>query len=53
MARRAAAGVVARAIAAVTGIDRDEDFTEAEREEPGCIMAITASGIGRHAPRTL
>ena len=32
-----------RAIAAVTGIDRDEDFTEAEREEPGCIMAIAAS----------
>jgi SagB-type dehydrogenase family enzyme len=31
-----------RAIAAVTGIDRDEDFTEAEREEPGCIMAIGA-----------
>lgn len=31
-----------RAIAAVTGIDRDEDFTEAEREEPGCIMAIAA-----------
>ena len=32
-----------RAIAAVTGIDRDEDFTEAEREEPGCIMAITSA----------
>ena len=32
-----------RAIAAVTGIDRDEDFTEAEREEPGCIMAIGAA----------
>jgi nitroreductase len=31
-----------RAIAAVTGIDRDEDFIEAEREEPGCIMAIDA-----------
>jgi SagB-type dehydrogenase family enzyme len=31
-----------RAIAAVTGTDRDEDFTEAEREEPGCIMAISA-----------
>ena len=31
-----------RAIAAVTGIDRDEDFTEAEREEPGCILAIAA-----------
>jgi SagB-type dehydrogenase family enzyme len=33
-----------RAIAAVTGIHRDEDFTEAEREEPGCIMAIGAIG---------
>ena len=32
-----------RAIAAVTGIDRDEDFTEAEREDPGCIMAIVAA----------
>ena len=32
-----------RAIAAVTGIDRDVDFTEAEREEPGCIMAIAAA----------
>ena len=32
-----------RAIAAVTGIDREEDFTEAEREEPGCIMAIAAA----------
>jgi SagB-type dehydrogenase family enzyme len=29
-----------RSIASLTGIDRDEDFTEAEREEPGCIMAI-------------
>ena len=31
-----------RAIAAVTGIDRDQDFTEAEREEPACIIAIGA-----------
>ena len=29
-----------RAIAALTGIDRDEDFVEAEREEPGCVLAI-------------
>ena len=28
------------AIAALTGIDRDEDFADAEREEPGCIMAL-------------
>ncbi len=31
------------AIAAATGIDREEDFTEAEREEPGCIIAIGAA----------
>jgi SagB-type dehydrogenase family enzyme len=31
-----------RAIAAATGIDREEDFIEAEREEPGCIMAMTS-----------
>jgi SagB-type dehydrogenase family enzyme len=29
-----------RSIASLTGIDRDEDFTEAEREEPGCIVAL-------------
>lgn len=29
-----------RAVAAVTGIDRDDDFTEAEREDPGCILAL-------------
>lgn len=27
-------------IAALTGIDRDEDFVEAEREEPGCLLLI-------------
>jgi SagB-type dehydrogenase family enzyme len=27
-------------IATLTGIDREEDFIEAEREEPGCIIAI-------------
>ena len=34
-----------RAIASVTGIDRDEDFFEAEREEPGCIMALTSRAV--------
>ena len=29
-------------IRTVTGIDRDQDFFEAEREEPGCIVAVTA-----------
>jgi SagB-type dehydrogenase family enzyme len=33
-----------RAIAAATGIDREQDFIEAEREEPGCIMAMTSGG---------
>jgi len=27
-------------IAALSGIDRDQDFIEAEREEPGCILAV-------------
>jgi SagB-type dehydrogenase family enzyme len=31
-----------RAIAAVTGLDREEDFAEAEREEPGAVLAVTA-----------
>jgi SagB-type dehydrogenase family enzyme len=31
-----------RAIAAATGIDREQDFIEAEREEPGGIMAMTS-----------
>ncbi len=31
-----------RAISAATGIDREQDFIEAEAEEPGCIMAVTA-----------
>jgi SagB-type dehydrogenase family enzyme len=31
-----------RAIAAATGIDREDDFFEAEREEPACLMAIAA-----------
>ena len=29
-------------LAAVTGIDREDDFVEAEREEPACVMAVTA-----------
>jgi SagB-type dehydrogenase family enzyme len=31
-----------RAISAATGIDREQDFVEAEPEEPGCIIALTA-----------
>jgi nitroreductase len=34
-------------VAAITGVDRDEDFVEAEREEPGCIIAIgRQAGVG-------
>ena len=29
-------------IAALTGTDRDEDYVEAEREEPGCLLAVTS-----------
>ena len=31
-----------REIAALTGIDRDEDYVEAEREEAGCLIAVTS-----------
>ena len=31
-------------IASLTGIDRDVDFVDAEREEPGCLMAIVPAG---------
>ena len=34
-------------IAALTGIDRDEDFVEAEREEPGCLHRRSASDVRR------
>jgi SagB-type dehydrogenase family enzyme len=34
-----------RDIAAITGIDRDEDYVEAEREEPGCLLAISAGDL--------
>ena len=33
-------------IAALTGIDRDEDYVEAEREEPGCLIAVRGAGCG-------
>lgn len=31
-----------REIAALTGIDRDVDYVDAEREEPGCLLAVTS-----------
>jgi SagB-type dehydrogenase family enzyme len=33
-----------RSIAALIGVDRAEDFVEAEREEPGCLLAIAPPG---------
>jgi SagB-type dehydrogenase family enzyme len=32
-----------QAIAALAGIDRDEDYFEAEREEPACVMCVSGS----------
>jgi SagB-type dehydrogenase family enzyme len=38
-------------IAALTGIDRDEDFVEAEREEAGCLIAVRGSAFdARRSP---
>jgi SagB-type dehydrogenase family enzyme len=34
-----------RSIASIAGVDRDEDFIDAEREEPGCLMAITRGAV--------
>jgi SagB-type dehydrogenase family enzyme len=34
-------------IAAVAGLDRDEDYVDAEREEPGCILSV-----GSHRSRS-
>jgi SagB-type dehydrogenase family enzyme len=34
-----------RSAAALVGIDRDQDYVDAEREEPGCVMAVTASDV--------
>ncbi len=31
-----------RQIAAITGIDRDRDFVDAEREDPGCLITVGA-----------
>jgi SagB-type dehydrogenase family enzyme len=42
-------------IASLTGIDRDDDFVDAEREEPGCLLEIgpmgsqQSSGVSRAA----
>jgi nitroreductase len=48
----------ARDVARLTGIDRDEDYVEAEREEPGCVLVVSqqtpavrrqASAVSREA----
>jgi SagB-type dehydrogenase family enzyme len=47
-----------REIATLVGIDRDEDFFEAEREEPGCLIVVgreslvvgRESGVGTREP---
>jgi len=33
------------AMAAITGVGRDEDFFEAEREDPACVLAVSANGV--------
>jgi SagB-type dehydrogenase family enzyme len=35
-------------IATLSGIDRDEDFVEAEREEPGCLIDVRRSAFDVH-----
>ena len=40
-------------IAALTGIDRDEDYVDAEREEPGCVLIVTrhlSSVVSQQSP---
>jgi SagB-type dehydrogenase family enzyme len=32
-----------RAIATIAGLDRDEDYIDAEREEPGCLLLVSAA----------
>ena len=32
-------------ISALVGLDRDDDFVEAEREEPGCLLALTRGPV--------
>ncbi len=38
------------AIATLTGIDRDEDYADAEREEPGCVIALSRHGSAEWPP---
>jgi hypothetical protein len=43
----------ARDIAALTGIDRDQDYVDAEREEPGCLLAISRQSAVRNPPSAI
>ena len=38
------------AVATLAGLDRDEDYFEAEREEPACVLLVSASGDRLPAP---
>jgi SagB-type dehydrogenase family enzyme len=40
-----------REIAALVGLDRDEDWVEAEREEPGCLLELVRAGSSVAAGR--
>ena len=37
-------------IAALTGIDRDQDYVDAEREEPGCVLCVAAANSSFAVP---
>jgi SagB-type dehydrogenase family enzyme len=40
-----------RAIASLVGLDRDDDFVEAEREEPGCLLLLDAPQSALRTPQ--
>jgi len=48
-----------REIAALTGIDREDDYVDAEREEPGCLIVVGQSSVinrwsrGEHRERLI
>ena len=40
-----------RAISALAGLDRDQDFVEAEREEPACLLRVTGGFPDGRSPK--
>ena len=40
-------------VAALTGSDRDQDYVDAEREEPGCVLLVSASAAALDRPALL